>query len=65
MDAETADEEPGLRKFLKDPNLNSGATPDEIEFLRRMRFQSGGRPTAIFYYRTLQNLRDPLHFRPR
>jgi len=65
VDAETADEEPGLRKFLKDPNLNSGATPDEIEFLRRMRFQSGGRPTAIFYYRTLQNLRDPLHFRPR
>jgi transcriptional regulator with XRE-family HTH domain len=62
---ETSEEEPGFRKFLKDPNLNNGATPEEIEFLRRMRFPSGGRPTAIFYYRTLQNLRDPLHFKPR
>jgi transcriptional regulator with XRE-family HTH domain len=62
---ETSEEESGFRKFLKDPNLNSGATPGEIEFLRRMRFPSGGRPTAIFYYRTLQNLRDPLHFKPR
>jgi len=62
---ETPEEEPGFRKFLKDPNLNNGATPEEIEFLRRMRFPSGGRPTAIFYYRTLQNLRDPLHFKPR
>jgi len=62
---ETSEEESGFRKFLKDPNLNSGATPEEIEFLRRMRFPSGGRPTAIFYYRTLQNLRDPLHFKPR
>jgi transcriptional regulator with XRE-family HTH domain len=60
---DASDEEPGLRKFLKDPNLNSGVTPEEIEFLRRMRFPLGGRPTAIFYYRTLQNLRDPLHFR--
>ena len=62
---ETSEEEPGFRKFLKDPNLNNGATPEEIEFLRRMRYPSGGRPTAIFYYRTLQNLRDPLHFKAR
>src|ERR1700736_4372791 len=62
---EAPDEEPGLRKFLKDPNLNAGATPEEIEFLRHMRFPSGGRPTALFFYRTLQSLRDPLHFRPR
>jgi hypothetical protein len=62
---EMSEEEPGLRKFLKDPNLNNGATPLEIEFLRRMRFPSGGRPTAMFFYRTLQNLRDPLHFKPR
>ena len=58
----SGDEEPGLRKFLKDAKLSSGATPDEIEFLRRMRFPAGGRPTALFYYRTLQTLRDPLHF---
>jgi transcriptional regulator with XRE-family HTH domain len=56
-------EEPGLRKFLRDATLNSGATAEEIEFLRRLRFPDGGRPTALFYYRTLQNLRDPLHFR--
>jgi hypothetical protein len=24
---------------------------------------SGKRPTALYYYRELQNLRDPLHFR--
>ena len=56
-------EEPGLRKFLRDATLSSGATPEEIDFLRRIRFSSGGRPTALFYYRTLQSLRDPLHFR--
>jgi transcriptional regulator with XRE-family HTH domain len=56
-------EEPGLRKFLRDATLSSGATAEEIAFLRRLRFPAGGRPTAIFYYRTLQNLRDPLHFR--
>src|SRR5260370_32819255 len=33
---ETSDEEPGLRKFLKDPNLNSVAKPEEIAFLRRL-----------------------------
>jgi transcriptional regulator with XRE-family HTH domain len=57
-------EEPGLRKFLRDATLSSGATPEEIEILRRIRFSDGGRPTALFYYRTLQSLRDPLHFRP-
>jgi transcriptional regulator with XRE-family HTH domain len=57
-------EEPGLRKFLRDATMNSGATAEEIEFLRRLRFPAAGaRPTALFYYRTLQNLRDPLHFR--
>lgn len=58
-------EEPGLRKFLRDATLHSGATEEEIAFLRRLRFPSAGRPTALFYYRTLQNLRDPLHFRPQ
>ncbi len=57
-------EEPGLRKFLRDPTLSSGATADEIEILRRIKFSSAGRPTALFYYRTLQSLRDPLHFQP-
>jgi len=55
-------EEPGLRKFLRDATLSSGAAPEEIQFLRRIRFSGGGKPTALFYYRTLQSLRDPLHF---
>jgi transcriptional regulator with XRE-family HTH domain len=56
-------EEPGLRDFLQDGSLRSDATPDEIIFLRRLRFKDGRQPTAIYYYRELQNLRDPLHFR--
>src|SRR5581483_5555296 len=31
-------EEPGLRKFLRDATLSSGATPEEIDILRRMQF---------------------------
>jgi hypothetical protein len=49
---------------MSDPKLSSGATAEEIEILRRIHFPPSGRPTALFYYRTLQNLRDPLHFRP-
>jgi transcriptional regulator with XRE-family HTH domain len=58
-----SDEEPGLRKFLKDRSLSGDATPEEVEFLRQLRFENGRRPTALYYYRELQNLRDPLHFR--
>jgi transcriptional regulator with XRE-family HTH domain len=54
--------ESGLSGFLGDPSLSSNVTPDEIEFLRRLRF-NGKRPTPLYYYRELQNLRDPLHFR--
>lgn len=55
-------EEPGLIEFLKNPSLNPGATKDEIDFLKSLRFRNR-RPTALYYYRELQNLRDPLHFR--
>ena len=62
-ESETAfDEEPGLEEFLRDSSLSGDATEEEIEFLRRLRF-SGKRPTALYFYRELQNLRDPLHFR--
>jgi len=57
-----AGEEPGFREFLENEALKAGATPDEINFLRSMRFR-GKRPVALYYYRALQNLRDPLHFR--
>ena len=59
-----AGEEPGLRGFLKDHSLGGDATGEEIEFLRTLRFK-GKRPTPLYYYRELQNLRDPLHFTPR
>ena len=53
--------EPGFREFLEDPSLSSTATEEEIAFLRRLTFKDR-RPTALYYYRALQNLRDPLHF---
>jgi transcriptional regulator with XRE-family HTH domain len=53
--------EPGLEAFLADRSLSGGATEAEIEFLKSLRF-TGRRPTALYYYRELQNLRDPLHF---
>jgi transcriptional regulator with XRE-family HTH domain len=58
-----AEEEAGLREFLKDRALSAEVTAQEIDFLKRLRFTNGRRPTAIYYYRELQNLRDPLHFR--
>jgi transcriptional regulator with XRE-family HTH domain len=57
-------EEPGLKKFLRDTRLSSDASEEEIAFLRKLRFQTK-RPTPLYYYRELQNLRDPLHFRIR
>jgi transcriptional regulator with XRE-family HTH domain len=55
--------EPGLTEFLQDATLSGNVTADEVEFLRRLRFK-GKRPSPLYYYRELQNLRDPLHFRP-
>ncbi|MDH3291292.1 MAG: helix-turn-helix transcriptional regulator [Gemmatimonadota bacterium] len=55
-------EEPGLRKFLQDPSLSGSATTEELEFLKKLRFENK-RPTELYYYRELQSLRDPLHFR--
>ncbi|MGH9967148.1 MAG: helix-turn-helix domain-containing protein [Pyrinomonadaceae bacterium] len=54
--------EPGLNAFLKDALLSGNVTQEEIEFLKRLRLK-GKRPTPLYYYRELQNLRDPLHFR--
>jgi len=54
--------EPGLSAFLNDASLSGNLTREEIEFLKRLRLD-GKRPTPLYYYRELQNLRDPLHFR--
>ena len=56
------DKEPGFKEFLQDPSLSGEATQEEIEFLRKLKFK-GKRPTPLYYYRELQNLRDHLHFR--
>jgi transcriptional regulator with XRE-family HTH domain len=55
-------DEAGLKEFLRDTLLSGDATAEEIAFLKRLRFKDK-RPTALYYYRELQNLRDPLHFR--
>ncbi len=55
-------EEPGLQEFLQDPSLSGTATAEEVEFLKQLSF-THTRPTPLYYYRALQNLRDPLHFR--
>ncbi|HEX9705135.1 MAG TPA: helix-turn-helix transcriptional regulator [Gemmatimonadales bacterium] len=54
--------EPGFKEFLRNAAFSGTATPEEIAFLKRLRF-NGKRPTALYYYRELQSLRDPLHFR--
>jgi transcriptional regulator with XRE-family HTH domain len=54
--------EPGFKEFLNDGCLSGTATTEEMELLRNLRF-NGKRPTSLYYYRELQSLRDPLHFR--
>jgi len=58
------EEEPGLKEFLNDAELSGDANEEEVAFLRKLRFNTK-RPTPFYYYRELQNLRDPLHFRTR
>jgi len=53
--------EPGLKEFLNNASLSGTAAKEEVDFLKKLRF-NGKRPTALYYYRELQNLRDPLHF---
>jgi transcriptional regulator with XRE-family HTH domain len=53
--------EPGLEQFLNDSALSGDATEEEIAFVTKLR-PPRKRPSPIYYYRELQNLRDPLHF---
>ena len=61
-----AEEEPGFKEFLRNPEMSKDASSAEIAFLKTLRF-ARMKPTALYYYRELQSLRDPLHFlaRPR
>lgn len=55
------EDERGLKNFLRNKSLSQGITEEETEFLRRLKFNEK-RPTALYYHRELQNLRDPFHF---
>ncbi len=57
-----SEQELGLKEFLHNSSLSGDATEEEIEFLKTLQLR-GKRPTPLYYYRELQNLRDPLHFR--
>jgi len=54
-----------IARFGRFPHRNEilgrASTPEEVEFLKRLK-PPGRRPTAIYYYRELHNLRDPIHF---
>lgn len=54
-------EEPGFRDFLRNVAMSGDASEEEIDFLKHLRFKRG-RPSALYYYRELQSLRDPFHF---
>jgi hypothetical protein len=58
-----AEVEPGLKEFLNDAKLSAGITAAERAFLSRLSFD-GKRPSPLYFYRELQNLRDPLNFFP-
>jgi len=58
-----SEDEPGLTAFLQDAALSSDVSAEEMEFLKGLRFK-GRRPRALYFYRALQNIRDPLHFQP-
>jgi hypothetical protein len=52
----------GLADFLADEALRGDVSDQEIEQLRAHSFDRR-QPTRLYYYRALQNLRDPIHFR--
>jgi transcriptional regulator with XRE-family HTH domain len=56
------EEAPGLKEFLGNSSMSGDVTEKEVEFLKKLRFKES-RPTALYYYREWQNLRDPLSFR--
>jgi transcriptional regulator with XRE-family HTH domain len=58
------EEEPGFREFVRNPGMSGDASDEEIAFLKSLNFHRQ-RPSALYYYRELQSLRDPLHFPAR
>jgi transcriptional regulator with XRE-family HTH domain len=60
----SGEEEPGFKEFIRNVSMSGDATEEEIEFLKSLKFKQH-RPSPLYYYRELQSLRDPLHFRGR
>jgi len=56
-----AEEEPGFKEFLRNPGMSGDASDEELAFLKSLKFHRR-RPSALYYYRELQSLRDLLHF---
>lgn len=56
------EEEPGFKEFLLNEAMSGDVSGEELEFLKALRFRQK-RPTPLYFYRELQSLRDPLHFR--
>ena len=57
----SSEQEPGFQEFLRNAAMSGAATKEELEFLKNLRFRRKS-PSALYYYRELQSLRDPLHF---
>lgn len=55
--------QPGFAEFLEDASLSGDSTEEELDFLKSLKL-AGRRPGPLYYYRALQTLRDPVHFRP-
>jgi transcriptional regulator with XRE-family HTH domain len=55
--------EPGLAAFLQEAKWSADLSEEETTFLKSLTF-NGKRPSPLYFYRELQNLRDPLHFLP-
>jgi hypothetical protein len=51
----------GFLEFLEDAALAADVTEEEVDLLRAHVF-GARQPTKMYYYRALQNLRDPIHF---
>ena len=60
---ELQEKQPGMEAFLKDRTLSGDVTMEELDFLKSLKLL-GRKASPLYYYRELQNLRDPLHFLP-
>ena len=58
---QASEDEPGFKRCLRNALLSGDISEEEMDFLKGLRLGTR-KPTALYFYRELQNLRDPLHF---